>query len=185
MPKFELPKIEIPTIDIKSIDLPEVPEAAQKPIYAGVGATDLAVEKVKGYVADVQAKVTAKVADVQSTVKGFELPEAKTLQDRAASTFADRKGQAEAKLAELQADAKALPAKVQTTVKGKVDENVATATALYADLAKRGEGVVVKLRKSTPKPAGKKAPATKPAAKKAPAKKAAAKKAPAKKAAAK
>ena len=55
LPKIEIPKIEIPTIDIKSIDLPEVPEAAQKPIYAGVGATDLAVEKVKGYVADVRS----------------------------------------------------------------------------------------------------------------------------------
>ena len=75
MPKFELPKFEVPKVDLKTIDLPEVPEAAAKPIYAGVGATDLAVEKVRGYVAEVQTKVNARVADVQKSVKEFEVPQ--------------------------------------------------------------------------------------------------------------
>ena len=102
MPKLELPKIEIPTIDLKKVDLPEIPAAAAKPIYAGVGVIDLAVEEVKPYVADVQAKaiayvtdvqkdVTARVAEVQNTVKGFELPEPKSLQGKAVATFAERR----------------------------------------------------------------------------------------------
>jgi hypothetical protein len=177
MPKFELPKFEVPKVDLKSIDLPEVPEAAAKPIYAGVGVTDLAVEKVKEYVADVQTKVNARVAEAQKSVKEFEVPQ-----------FSDTRAKFEAKLSELQADAKALPTKVQTTVKKQYDENVATVTGTYADLAKRGESVVTKLRKgdavaapaSVPGSVAKKAPAKKAPAKKAPAKKAAAKKASAK-----
>jgi len=198
MPKLELPKIEIPKIDRTIVDLPEIPAAAAKPIYAGVGATDLAVEKVRTYVADVQAKAVAYVSDVQSAVKGFELPEPKRLQDKAVAGLAERRNQAEARIAGLQADARALPAKVQSSVRGAYDENVATATALYADLAKRGESVVVKLRAgaapeaATPAdapaaktPAAKSAPAAKATATKTAAKKTSAKKAPAKRPAAK
>ena len=175
MPKFELPKIEVPKIGLTTIDLPDVtvPAAAARPLYAGVGVTDLAVEKVKGY-----------VADVQKSVKDLEVPQPKNLQDKAVAQFNDTRAKFEAKLAELQADAKALPSKFQ----GRYDENVATLTKQYADLAKRGESVVTKIRKgdsvkapaSVPGSVAKKAPA-----KKAPAKKAAAKKAPAKKATAK
>ncbi len=188
MPKIELPKIEVPKVALKSIDLPDVPvpAVAAKPLYAGVGATDLAVEKVKDYVTEVQTKVNSRVADVQKSVKEFEVPQPKSLQDKAVAQFNDNRAKFEAKLVELQADAKALPKKVQ----GKYDENVATVTKQYADLAKRGESVVVKLRKgdevkapaSVPGSVAKQAPATKAPAKKAPAKKTTAKKAPAKKA---
>jgi hypothetical protein len=188
MPKLELPKIEVPKIALTSLDLPDVPvpAAVARPVYAGVGATDLAVEIVRGYVTDVQAKVNARVADVQKSVKGFEVPQPKSLQDKAVAQLTDTRTKFEAKLAELQADAKAFPAKAQT----KLDENVATLTKQYADLAKRGESVVIKIRKGdevkapakTPGSVAKKAPAKKTPAKKAPAKKATAKKAPAKKA---
>ena len=195
MPKFELPKFEVPVpkVDLKTIDLPDVPDVAAKPLYAGVGVTDLAVEKVKGYVTEVQIKVNARVADVQKSVKEFEVPQPKTLQDKATAQLNDSRAKFESRLSELQSDAKALPTRVQTTVKKQYDENVATLTGTYADLAKRGESVVTKLRKgdavkapaSVPGSVAKKAPAKKTPAKKAPAKKAAAKKAPAKKAAAK
>ena len=104
MPKFELPKIEVPKIGLTTIDLPDVavPAAAARPLYAGVGVTDLAVEKVKGY-----------VADVQKSVKDLEVPQPKNLQDKAVAQFNDTRAKFEAKLAELQADAKALPSKVQ------------------------------------------------------------------------
>ena len=144
LPKIDLPKIDVPKIDLKAIDLPELPPAAAKPIYASVGATELAYVTVKGYVTEVQKLVISKVADVQNI---------------------------EARLAELQADAKALPA---------------TVTGTYADLAKRGETVVTRLRSGeAPKAAAETAPAKKAPAKKAPAKKATAKKATAKKAPAK
>jgi hypothetical protein len=180
MPKFELPKIEVPKVSLTAIDLPDVPvpAAAAKPLYAGVGVTDLAVEKVREY-----------VAEVQKSVKAFQAPQPKTLQDKAAAQLIDSRAKFEAKLAELQADAKALPKKVQS----RYDENVATVTKQYAELAKRGESVVVKIRKGDDVKApakvegsvAKKAPAKKAPAKKAPAKKTTAKKAPAKKAAAK
>jgi hypothetical protein len=158
LPKIDLPKIDVPKIDLLAIELPELPPAAAKPIYASVGATELAYVTVKGYVTEVQKLVVSKVAGVQKTVKGLELPEPKDLQGKA----------------------KALPA---------------TVTGTYADLAKRGETVVIRLRSGevsvetapvdeapAKKATAKKAPAKKAPAKKAPAKKAAAKKAPAKKA---
>lgn len=190
-------------VKLKSVELPELPPVATKPLYAGVGATDLAVQKVVTYVTDVQAKVTArvadvqkdvtaKVADVQKSVRSFELPEPKTLQGRATKAVAERRKVAEAKLVGIQADALGLP----TVVKSKYDENLTLVTGTYADLAKHGEVVVTRIRKgetAAPVEVTKKAtPAQRAAAKKggeaatqAPAKKAPAKKAPAKKAPAK
>ncbi|WP_232676585.1 hypothetical protein [Nocardioides sp. R-C-SC26] len=175
--------------DFKSI---EIPAAAQKPLYAGVGAGDLVVAAVKEYVDDVQQKLTgyqkdaqARVSDVQKTVTAID---AKTLRAVAVDSAKTRRARVEARVIELQADAKAIPAKVQKSV----DDNVAIVTATYGELAKRGEAVVkgaklpstasVEVKVNPTKPAAKKAPAKKAAAKKAPAKKAAAKKAPAKKA---
>ncbi|MFC5727457.1 MULTISPECIES: hypothetical protein [Nocardioides] len=188
-------------VKLKSVELPELPPVVAKPLYAGVGATDLAVQKVITYVTDVQAKVTAnvadlqkdvtsKVAEVQKTVKSFELPEPKALQGKATQVFAERRKEAESRLAEIQTEAKSLP----TTVKVKYDQNLTLVSSTYAGLAKHGETVVSRIRKGetaapvevTKKVAARKAPAKKaPAAtaKKAPAKKAPAKKAPAKKAA--
>jgi hypothetical protein len=183
-------------IDFKSL---EIPAAAKTPLYAGVGAGDLAVTAVLEYVADVQKKVTdvrddatARVADVQKTVTDFD---AKKLRAAAVERAKARRTAIESRVAELQA----LPTKGQTVAL----EYVGTVTDTYADLAKRGEAVVrgtklpstatleVKVnttnpaaKKGTRKPAVAKAtpvkPATKPAvAKKAPVKKAPARKAPA------
>ena len=177
-------------IDFKSLEIPAV---AKTPLYAGVGAGDLAVTAVLEYVADVQKKLT----DVQKSVTDFD---AKKLRDSALEQAAARRAAVESRVAELQAEAKALPTKSQTVAL----DYVGTVTGTYADLAKRGEAVVrgtklpstatveVKVnttnptaKKATRKPAVakvtpvKKAAAAKPGA----AKKAAAKKAPAKKAA--
>jgi hypothetical protein len=171
------------TINFKSIDLPA---AVQSPLYAGVGASDLAVTAVKEYVADVQKKITEFDA---SKVRANALKQAKA-----------RRAAVESRVAELQGEALSIPTKVQKVV----DDNVETVTSTYSELAKRGEAVVrgtklpstatveVKVnttnptaKKATRKPAVakvtpvKKAAAAKPGA----AKKAAAKKAPAKKAA--
>jgi hypothetical protein len=176
-------------IDFKSL---EIPAAALTPIYAYVGAGDLAVTAVKEYVAD----VTAKVADVQKTVTSFD---AKKVQTAALEQAKARRSAIESRVADLQAEALALPTKGQSAALGAVG----TVTGTYADLAKRGEAVVrgtklpstatVEVKVNTTNPAAKKAtrkpavktaaPAKKATAKKAPAKKAPAKKAPAKKAA--
>jgi heparin binding hemagglutinin HbhA len=128
-----------------------------KPVYAYVGVTDLAVEVVRDLVtetqtriAGVQKDVTARVADVQKTAG-----DPKALRERATTVVSarvdalakDAKARREAiesRVAELQAEAKELPARV---------------TDVYTDLAKRGEVLVGRIRrqestKATAKSAG-------------------------------
>jgi heparin binding hemagglutinin HbhA len=127
-----------------------------KPVLAYVGVTDLAVEMVRDLVtetqtriAGVQKDVTARVADVQKTAG-----DPKALADRAttvvnarvdalAKDAKARREAVEARVAELQAEAKAYPGKVQKLV----DDNVTTATDTYADLVKRGESLVGRVRR--------------------------------------
>ena len=127
-----------------------------KPVLAYVGVTDLAVEIVRDLVtetqtriAGVQKDVTARVSDVQKTAG-----DPKALADRAttvvnarvdalAKDAKARREAIEARVAELQAEAKAYPGKVQKLV----DDNVATATDTYDDLVKRGESLVGRVRR--------------------------------------
>jgi cobalamin biosynthesis Mg chelatase CobN len=132
-------KFDIKNFDIKTVELPA---AAAKPLYAGVGATDLAVEYVREYVADVQKKVTkvqkdvqTRFAGVQKNVKGFEF-EPKAVREQTVTVVNSR-------VSELRSDAKAQVEKVQTLV----NDNVATVTDTYGDLAKRGETLVARIRK--------------------------------------
>ena len=138
-------KFDIKTLDIKA--------EATKSLYAAAGVTDLAVETVREYVADVQKKLTGVQKDVQKTVSGFDF-EPKALRTQATTVVnarveaiskdaKARRAAIEARVAELQAEAKAYPAKVQTVL----NENVATATSAYADFAKRGEVLVTRIRK--------------------------------------
>lgn len=120
-------------IDFKSLEIPAV---AKTPLYAGVGAGDLAVTAVLEYVADVQKKLT----DVQKSVTDFD---AKKLRDSALEQAAARRAAVESRVAELQAEAKALPTKSQTVAL----DYVGTVTGTYADLAKRGEALVTRVRK--------------------------------------
>lgn len=114
--------------DMKTLDIPAV---ATKPIYAGVGVTDLAVEVVRDYVSDVQKRFV----DVQKTVTDFDF-EPKALREQAVTVVSARRAAVEARVADLQSDAKAA-----------VNDNVSTVTDTYADLAKRGEVLVGRIRK--------------------------------------
>lgn len=129
-------------------------------LYAGAGVADLAVETVRDVVADVQKRfadvqkdVTTRVADVQKSVSGLDL-EPKALREQALTVVnarvdaiskdaKARRTAIEARVAELQGEAKTFPGKVQ----GFVDDNVATATSAYGDLAKRGEVLVARIRR--------------------------------------
>ena len=93
---------------------------ATRPLYAGVGVTDLAVEAVRDYVADVQKRFV----DVQKTVSGIELQPQK-LRVQATHVVSTR-------VDALSKDAQAL-----------VSEGVET----YTDLAKRGENLVGRIRR--------------------------------------
>lgn len=110
----------------------EIPAPVAKPLYAGVGATDLVVEYVRETVADVQKKFSG----VQKNVKSIDV-------DTVTKEAKARRAAVEARVAALQNDAKTQADKVSKLV----DENVATVTDAYTDLAKRGESLVTRIRK--------------------------------------
>jgi hypothetical protein len=131
----------------------DIKTEATRPLYAGVGVTDLAVGFVRDYVTDVQKKFVGVQKDVQTRVGGIEL-EPKALRDQAVTVVSARvdalskdakarRSAIESRVADLQADAKALPTRVQTAV----NDNVATVSGAYADLAKRGETLVERIRR--------------------------------------
>jgi hypothetical protein len=137
-----------------------LPTEASRPLYAGVGVTDLLVEVLRDYVADVQQRVvevqqdvTTLVADAQRTVAGLDR-QPEVLREQAAKVVADRldafgkdaqarRKAVEQRVALLQSEAMDLPARLQKML----DENVATAGGAYADLVKRGESLVGRIRR--------------------------------------
>ena len=118
-------------IDLKNLELPS---AARTPLYAGVGATDLAVERVREIVADVQKRLVGAQKDVQTRVADAQknVRDPKGLRDQLAKDAPDRRAAVEARVAELRKDAR---------------EQVGTVTGTYVDLAKRGEDLVNRVRK--------------------------------------
>jgi hypothetical protein len=127
----------------------DIKTEATRPFYAYVGATDLAVAAVREYVADLQKKLV----DVQKDVQRLDF-EPKALRDQAATVVSARvdalakdakarREAIEARVAELQAEAKDYPAKVQALL----TETTSTATDTYVDLVKRGEVLVGRIRR--------------------------------------
>ena len=133
----------------------DIKTEATKPLLAGVGVTDLAVELVRDLVSETQTRfavvqkdVTARVADVQKNLanpKALREQAVTVVNARVDAITTDAKAYRlaiEARVAELQAEAKAYPAKVQTLV----DNNVTEAIETYTDLVKRGESLVGRIR---------------------------------------
>ena len=127
----------------------DIKTEATRPFYAYVGATDLAVAALREYVADVQKKLV----DVQKDVQKLDF-EPKALRDQATTVVSARvdalakdakarREAIEARVVELQAEAKNYPAKVQSLLNG----TTATATDTYGDLVKRGEVLVSRIRR--------------------------------------
>jgi hypothetical protein len=123
--------------DIKTADLKT---QALKPVLAGVGVTDLAVEVVRDYTAGAQKRI----ASLQKSVSTIE---PKALRTQAAKDAKARRAAIEKLVAQLQAqlqsEAVAVPAKVQKAI----DINVEAATDTYGDLVKRGESLVGRIRR--------------------------------------
>ena len=117
---------------------------AIKPLYAVAGATEVAYEFARGYAGEAQNRV--------SNIKIERDP--KALQDQAVSLVnaridglqkdaKDAQAKFEARVAELQKEARALPKKVQT----EIDDTVTELAKTYADLVDRGEKIVAAIRK--------------------------------------
>ena len=137
----------------------DIKTEATKPLLAGVGVTDLAVELVRDLVSETQTRfavvqkdVTARVADVQKNLanpKALREQAVTVVNARVDAITTDAKAYRlaiEARVAELQAEAKAYPAKVSTLVDGNVTSLTGQATDTYAELVKRGESLVGRIR---------------------------------------
>ncbi len=131
----------------------DIKTEATRPIYAGVGVTDLAVGLVRDYVADAQKRFAGVQKDVQTRVTKIDL-EPKALREQAATVLnarvealskdaKARRAAIEARVAELQSDAQAVPGLVQSAL----NENLAAVQGTYADLAQRGEKLVGRIRR--------------------------------------
>ena len=131
----------------------DIKTEATRPLYAGVGVTDLAVEFVREYVTDVQKRFADAQKDVQARVNKLDL-EPKALRKQAVTVFNERvealtkdakarRAAIETRVEELRADAKEIPTRVQHLI----DENVETVNETYTDLAKRGETLVERIRR--------------------------------------
>jgi heparin binding hemagglutinin HbhA len=131
----------------------QLPTTVTRPLYAGVGVTDLAVEFVREYVADVQKRAgemqktvtsgdpTALATEAQkraqlATKRVTERVE--TLNKTVADDAQARRAAVEKRVAELQAEAKALPTRLQKFL----DAQLGTAGDTYGELVHRGESLV-------------------------------------------
>jgi hypothetical protein len=123
----------------------DIKTEATRPLYAGVGVTDLAVGIVRDYVADVQKRF-ARVGDLDLQPQALRETAVTVVNARVDALSRDakaRRAAIETRVAELQAEARSLPAQVQSLL----NDGVATATGTYADLAKRGETLVERIRR--------------------------------------
>jgi DNA-binding protein HU-beta len=138
----------------------DIKTEATKPLLAGVGVTDLAVELVRDFVSETQTRlagvqkdVTARVADVQKNLadpKALREQAVTVVNARVDALTTDAKARRkaiEARVIELQAEAKAYPAKVQTLVDDNVTSLTGQATDTYTELVKRGESLVGRIRR--------------------------------------
>lgn len=146
-------KATLPTVRIEDLKI-----EATKTLYAGAGVVDMAVEVVREYVSEVQEKLvelqkdaTSRLERVQKSVKDFEPTSLRTQVEKTVNARVEalgdetkaRRTAIEKRVAELQEEALSLP----TQVRKQLDETTATATSAYADLAKRGEVLVGRIRK--------------------------------------
>jgi len=123
----------------------DIKTEATKPLFAGVGVTDLAVEIVRDLVTETQTRFSS-VQKTASNPKALRQQAVSVVNSRVDALTKDAKAYRaaiEARVAELQAEAKAYPARVTTLV----DDNVTVATEAYTDLVERGESLVGRIRR--------------------------------------
>jgi len=102
------------------------------PLYAVVGATDLAVEKIR----TARAELSARASKL----------DAKVLRDQAQATVTSRVETFQADMRAAPDQARDLPVRAQVVV----GEAIATALTAYGDLAGRGKNLVTRVRRQQP-----------------------------------
>jgi hypothetical protein len=163
MSVVETVKNALPSVSLPSVSLPELPvQEARKPLYAVLGAGDLAVEQARGQVKELQATLPtlpkaaqAKVADYQAKVTGYVASVPAQLQQLRGQVSTDSlKAKVSVKTMSLKT---VVPVKTTATVKTKVGDLTGKAGALYSELAVRGEKLVTTIRKQPATQAAEKA----------------------------
>lgn len=131
----------------------QIPEAATRPLYAGVGVTDRVVEAVRDYVAEMQKRLD----EVQKSVAGLEV-QPEVVRDKATKAVTSRidtlskdaqarRRHVEKRVAELQSELQSELRALPTRLQKLVDAQVSTAGDTYTDLVKRGESLVDRIRR--------------------------------------
>ena len=115
---------------------------ATRPLFAVVGAGDLAVEFARTYATDVQTRF-AKVEIEPKALRDQARTVVIARVDELAKDAKEAQTKLEARVAGLQADAKTLPGKVESFT----NETVAELNETYGDLAVRGRDLVNRIRK--------------------------------------
>jgi hypothetical protein len=122
-------------------DIPNtLPAGVARPLYAGVGATDRVVAVVRDAVADVQNRAVALQKAYQPQALRQQATQTAGVLGKDAQA---RRRALESRVADLQAEAKDLPVRLQKLV----DDQVATAGVTYDDLVKRGEILIGRIRR--------------------------------------
>lgn len=167
--------------DITTLELPPV---ATKPLYAGVGVTDLAVEMIRGTVADVQKRIvgyqktvaSTRVADLQAfptKVQGSVMTVVDDNVSTVTDTYADLASRGEALVARVRkqestkatvSSAKTTSAKVKTTRTQATKATKTTARKASSTASSAARKTATTAKKSA-KPAQSSAKATTTAAK--------------------
>jgi heparin binding hemagglutinin HbhA len=102
-----------------------------RPVYAVVGAGDLAVEKLR----EVSREVHVPKTDV------------KTVRDQLQSQVESQVKNVQAQAKTAQAQVRTAPAKTQAAVTEALNEALAQANTVYDDLAARGKSLVTRIRR--------------------------------------
>ena len=131
--------------------------AVRTPVYAYVGANDLAIQAVSGLVSDLRRRAEEAVADAQAKVTDAQsqITERVTgAQTRATERF----NEVQSRVSEVPERVQTLPTEVEELVnrfrpeelRKVADAYVQVAAGIYGGLAARGEDVVSRLREENP-----------------------------------
>ncbi|MGX1770062.1 hypothetical protein ACWIE7_17440 [Dietzia sp. NPDC055343] len=131
--------------------------AVRTPVYAYVGANDLAIQAVSGLVSDLRRRAEEAVADAQAKVTDAQsqITERVTgAQARATERF----NEVQSRVSEVPERVQTLPTEVEELVnrfrpeelRKVADAYVQVAAGIYGGLAARGEDVVSRLREENP-----------------------------------
>lgn len=110
----------------------DIKTEATRPLYAGVGVTDRAVEAVRGSLAQGQKRII----DVQQDARQLDL-------DTVTREAKARRARVEARITELQKSVQSVPSRIQARIQAELSERELT----YDQLVDRGETLVERIRR--------------------------------------